>query len=138
MLAVSGYSINTLTLFGLVLSIGLLVGAVSLTTVHLPDFDDRPGAGMRRGRGGGGGGGGRPDPLGFQVDGLQLASVATMVLALAFRRTAPRAAFLGTVVATALFLLSGGPYGLVLLGPALSVHTVMTRLPPRQLVALLG
>jgi signal transduction histidine kinase len=37
----------------------------------------------------------------------------------------------------AVFLLAGGPYALVLLGPALAVHTLMTRYPPRQLVLLL-
>ena len=115
-------------------ALGLLVGLVSLTTSHLPDFDDRPGPGRR------GGHDGVPGPERFRapVDGPQLGAVALMVLALVFRRTAPRAAYLGTVVATGLFLLAGGPYGLVLLGPALSVHTLMTRLTPRQWLPLLA
>jgi len=116
-------------------ALGVLVGVVSLTTIHLPDFDDRHGPGFRRGRGGGPP---PPDRFPVQVDGLQLAATAAMVLSLALRRTAPRAAYLGAVGATALFLLAGGPYGLVLLGPALSVHTLMTRLPPRQWLPLLA
>ena len=114
-------------------ALGLLVGVLALTTRGVDDFDDR-GRGGPRPRGGGRG---REEPFFERVDGLQLGAVAALVLALALRRTAPRTAYLGVMAATAAFLLAGGPYGLVLLGPALAVQTLMTQLPPRQLLPLL-
>jgi len=124
-------------------ALGLGVGILSLTTIHLPDFDNRrdgrTGRGVGGGPGGGFGGGGRSGPGGFpnSVDGLQLAATIGLVVALALRRTAPRVAHLGVLVAMAVFLLAGGPYGLVLLGPALAVHALATRFSPRQLVPLM-
>lgn len=114
-------------------ALGLLVGVLALTTRGVDDFDDRGRGGPRPPRGGRG----RDVPFVERVDGLQLAAVAALVLALALRRTAPRTAYLGVVAATAAFLLAGGPYGLVLLGPALAVHALMTALPRRQLLPLL-
>src|SRR4051812_7919709 len=112
-------------------TLGLLVGVASLTTIGLPDFDDRRGERARGRRGGG------PDRAHVQLDGWETGAILALVVALAFRRTAPRAAYLGTLAATAVFLLAGGPYALVLLGPALAAHTLMTRLPPRQSMPLL-
>ena len=120
-------------------ALGLGVGVLSLTTIHLPDFDNRRDG--RTGRGDGAGGdGGEPDRGGGfpdAIDWLQLVATAGLVAMLSLRRTAPRLAYFGVLAAMAGFLLAGGPYGLVLLGPALAVHTLMTRYPPRQLVRLL-
>lgn len=124
-------------------AIGLGVGILSLTTVHLPDFDSRQGARSGHhgpgpsGAGPGVGGPGRDGLLTASFDGFQLAATVGLVVALTLRRTIPRAAYLGVIAATAAFLLAGGPYGLVLLGPALAVQTLTTRYPPRQLVLLL-
>jgi signal transduction histidine kinase len=116
---------------------GLGVGALALLTTHLPDFDNR--RELRTGRGGGPRGGGplRGGGLPDTVDWLQVVAILGLVVALALRRTAPRVAYAGVLAATALFLSTGGPYALVLLGPALAVQTLMTRFPPRQLVLLL-
>lgn len=115
-------------------ALGLLVGALALRTAALPDFDDRRGerGPELHGRGG------PPAPEASAVDPLLLGAAAVLVLALALRRTLPRTAYLGSVAATALFLLAGGPYALVLLGPALAAHTLMTRLPQRQWLPLLA
>ncbi|WP_157720209.1 sensor histidine kinase [Friedmanniella luteola] len=109
-----------------------------MTTIHLPDFDNR--RDLRTGRGsdgpgdgGPGRGGGFPDT----IDWLQFLATLGLVGALALRRTAPRVAYVGVLATMAMFLLAGGPYALVLLGPALAVHTLMTRYPPRQLLLLL-
>lgn len=129
--------------------LGLVVGALALATVRLPEVEDRRGergpwgpGGFRGGAGGDSGAGGtagRRGHLLWTVDGAELAAVLVLVAALALRRTAPRVAFLGVVAATAGYLLAGGPYALVLLGPALALHTLVTRLPPRQwLLLLLG
>ena len=123
-------------------ALGLVVGAAALATSRFPDFDDRRGARGPGYRDGGWGPRGGPpvevDPLPVALDPARLAATVGLVLALSFRRTAPRAAHLGAVVAMAVFLLAGGAYGPVLLGPALTVHTLMTRLPPRQLLPLLA
>lgn len=112
-------------------ALGLAVGFLSLTTIHLPDFDNR--RDLRTGRGsdgpgdgGPGRGGGFPDT----IDWLQFLATLGLVGALALRRTAPRVAYVGVLATMAMFLLAGGPYALVLLGPALAVHTLMTRYPP--------
>lgn len=113
-------------------ALGLGVAVLSLSTVHLTDFDARDQRGHR-----GPGGPGRFDHSAPPFDAQQLAAVVVLVVALALRRTAPRAAYAGVLVAVAAFLWAGGPYGLVLLGPALAVHTLMTRFPPRQVALLL-
>jgi len=130
------------------IALGLGVGILSLTTIHLPDFDNRHDG--RTGHGFGGPDGGGPDGGGADgrgpgrgsgfadaVEWHQLLATLGLVVALALRRTAPRSAYAGVLAATSVFLLVGGPYGLVLLGPALAVHTLMTRFPPRQIVPLL-
>jgi signal transduction histidine kinase len=123
-------------------ALGLGVAVLSLSTIHLPDFDNR--REMRTGHGGGGPGGGRPDGgfgrgggFGDSVDWTQLGATIGLVVALALRRTVPRVAYFGVLTAMAVFLLAGGPYGPVLLGPALAVHALVTRFSPRQLVLLL-
>ncbi|WP_375433438.1 sensor histidine kinase [uncultured Friedmanniella sp.] len=124
-------------------ALGLGVGILALTTVHLADFDNRRaglmgrGAGDRDGAGLGRGGPGRDGSLPDSVDPAQAAAALVLVVALGLRRTVPRLAYAGVLAAMAAFLLAGGPYGLVLLGPALAVHTLMTRFPPRQLGPLL-
>ncbi len=119
-------------------ALALVIGALSVATLHLPDFDNR--RELRPGRWGGGPGGGGPGPGGGfpdAVDESQLVATLGLVIALALRRTAPRSAHLGVLAATAAFLVAGAPYALVLLAPALTVHALMTRFPPRQLVPLL-
>jgi len=114
-------------------ALGVLVGTLALSTSRLADFDDRRGGGPRHPRAAPG----PSEPL-HPFDGAQLGAVVALVGALAIRRSAPRAGYLGAVGAMALFLLAGGPYGPVLLGPALAVHALMTRLPPRQWAPLLA
>lgn len=124
-------------------ALGLLVGAAALATSRFPDVEDRRGV---RGRGPGEGRwepqAGPPvevDPLPLAgLEPARLAAAAGLVLALALRRTAPRAAHVGALTAMAVFLLAGGGYGPVLLAPALTVHALVTRLPPRQLLPLLA
>lgn len=56
-------------------------------------------------------------------------SLALVVLAAAVRRLWPRASFVGVVVGVAGYLAAGGPYGPVLLAPALVVHALASALP---------
>ncbi len=123
-------------------ALGLGVAVLALATANLNDFDARD----ERGHHGPGGFGpgdsgpgrfGRGASPGFALDGQQLAAVLLLVAALALRRTAPRVAYAGVLVATTGYLWAGGSYGLVLLGPAVAVHTLMTRFPPRQVALLL-
>jgi signal transduction histidine kinase len=56
-------------------------------------------------------------------------SIGVIVVATAVRRLWPRAAFVGVVVGVAVFLGAGGPYGPVLVAPALAVHALANTLP---------
>ena len=115
-------------------ALGLVVGGMTLWSSRAREAERHEGP-LVRGRFEGPP---RPPQPVVEVDPWQLAAVGILVVALALRRTAPRTAYLGTVAATALYLATGGPYGPVLLGAALAVHAVMTRLPPRQWLVLLA
>ena len=54
-----------------------------------------------------------------------------IVVGLTLRRVAPRSGYLAVVVGTAAFLAAGGPYGPVLLAPAIAVVGLATALPLR-------
>jgi len=58
--------------------------------------------------------------------------VAVIVAGLVVRRVFPRSGFVAVVLATTAFLAAGGPYGPVLLGPALAVLGMATTLPLRS------
>ncbi|WP_375424913.1 sensor histidine kinase [uncultured Friedmanniella sp.] len=117
-------------------ALGVGVAVLALSTAQLNDFDARQDRGGHRGPPLGPR---RTEHAGPAFDASQLAAVVALVAALALRRTFPRVAYAGVLVAVAAFLWAGGSYGLVLLGPVLAVHTLMTRFPPRQLgLMLLG
>jgi signal transduction histidine kinase len=71
------------------------------------------------------------------VTWLLVVAVVVLVVALALRRVVPQTSFAAVVVATAAFLAAGGPYGPVLLGPALAVLTLARRLPIRDALPFL-
>jgi signal transduction histidine kinase len=119
-------------------ALALLVGAFTLASTRFPDREGRRG------------GPGRPEPDGPQPGGTHrdefsfgppswgLAGLtALIVVGLALRRTRPRTAYAVVVGAVAAFLFAGGPYGPVLVAPALVVQTLTTRLPLRQWVPLM-
>jgi len=71
-----------------------------------------------------------PIPLGpSDVSWPLFPALALLVAATALRRVWPRAAFVGVVVGVAGYLAAGGPYGPVLLAPALAVHALASALP---------
>ncbi len=59
-------------------------------------------------------------------------ALALLVVATAVRRIWPRVAFVGVVVGVAGYLAAGGPYGPVLLAPALAVHALASALPVQR------
>lgn len=65
-------------------------------------------------------------------------SIAAVVAGLILRRIFPRSAYVLVVVATGAFLAAGGPYGPVLLAPALAVLGLATALPLRSWVPWLA
>jgi signal transduction histidine kinase len=77
-----------------------------------------------------------PDPeltsTAWSVPWLVGLSVAVMVAGLVVRRVFPRSGYVAVVLATTVFLAAGGPYGPVLLGPALAVVGMATTLPLRS------
>jgi signal transduction histidine kinase len=66
-----------------------------------------------------------------QITWLVVVAVVMIVAALGVRRLFPRTAFAATVVATGAFLAAGGPYGPVLLAPAMTVLALARALPLR-------
>jgi signal transduction histidine kinase len=115
-------------------ALALLVGAFTLASTRFPDREERRGGPGRPERGGPG-----RDELSFGPPNWGLAGlVALIVLGLTLRRTRPRTAYALVVVAVAAFLFAGGPYGPVLVAPALVVQTLATRLPLRQWVPLMA
>jgi signal transduction histidine kinase len=113
-------------------ALALLVGAFTLASTRFPAREARRGGPGRPERGGPGRDGFSVGPPNWELAGL----TAVAVLGLALRRTRPRTAYAVVVVAVAAFLLAGGPYGPVLVAPALVVQTLTTRLPLRQWVPL--
>jgi signal transduction histidine kinase len=77
-----------------------------------------------------------PDPeltsTAWSVPWLVGLSVAVMVAGLVVRRVFPRSGYVAVLLATTVFLAAGGPYGPVLLGPALAVVGMATTLPLRS------
>ncbi len=77
-----------------------------------------------------------PDPeltsTAWSVPWLVGLSVAVMVAGLVVRRVFPRSGYVAVVLATTVFLAAGGPYGPVLVGPALAVLGMATTLPLRS------
>lgn len=85
----------------------------------------------------GGGPRSRPDDappafVGGDVSWVIYPCLLLMVGALAVRRVRPRASFVTVVVAVAGYLAAGGPYGPVLLAPALALYALATALPPSR------
>jgi signal transduction histidine kinase len=113
--------------------LAVLVGAFTLASTRFPDREERRGGPGRPGRGGRGRDEFSFGPLNWELAGL----TGVVVLGLALRRTRPRTAYAVVVTAVAAFLLAGGPYGPVLVAPALVVQTLTTRLPLRQWVPLM-
>ena len=71
---------------------------------------------------------------GFEIWWLPLPFVLLLVAGVAMRRLVPRIAFAAVVVGTGAFLAVGGPYGPVLLAPALAMWSLSARLPPERWV----
>jgi signal transduction histidine kinase len=80
-----------------------------------------------------------PFPRGFDgvsVWWLPLPFVVTMIVGLSVRRLFPRLAFLLVIGAVTGFLAIGGPYGPVLIGPALALLSMAAALPPNRWLPL--
>jgi signal transduction histidine kinase len=79
-----------------------------------------------------------PDPelasTAWSVPWLVMIGVAVIVAGLLVRRALPRAGYVAVVLAATAFLAAGGPYGPVLLAPALAVLGMATTLPLRSWV----
>lgn len=77
-----------------------------------------------------------PDPelvsTAWSVPWLVALGVVVIVAGLVVRRVLPRPAYAAVVLATTAFLAAGGPYGPVLLAPALAVLGLATTLPLRS------
>jgi signal transduction histidine kinase len=110
--------------------LALFVGAFTLFSTRFSDRGERRGGPGRPGRDGPGRHEQSFAPLDWSLVGL----TALLVLGLALRRSRPRTAYAVVVLAATAFLLAGGPYGPVLLAPALTVQALATRLPTRQWV----
>ena len=113
--------------------LGLLVGGAAAASAAFagsfkPD-DDRRGFGHGPPRAG---------DAAADVSAAAFAALPVVVLGVALRRTFPRAGYLAVVLAVAGFLWAGGPYGPVLIAPALAVHALATSLPLRQWVPYLA
>lgn len=111
-------------------ALAFLVGLVALGSV-------RAGSGRRHDFDRAGHGYDRPPPFVTteppdQVAWLVIAAVAVAVIGLAIRRLRPRLGYALVVAGTAAFLAGGGPYGPVLIAPALAVFSLAGELPVRR------
>lgn len=83
-----------------------------------------------------------PDPelasTSWSVPWVVLVGVVLIVVGLVGRRLLPRTGYSAVVLATTAFLAAGGPYGPVLLAPALAVLGLATTLPLRSWVPWLA
>jgi len=114
--------------------VGVVVAAVSWGVAHVgrvPDLEQRrgPGGPWRQGPGSFEG---PPDVAFESISWGIYPFLALLVVGVALRRVRPVPAFLTVVVATAGYVAVGGPYGPVLVAPALAVHSLATRLPFRR------
>lgn len=115
--------------------LALAVGLISWTAVDFLRPDRFDGERWERGHG-------RYDgPLGPPGAAVDLSwpfypALLLIVVGVALRRTLPRPALVVIVVGVGGYLAAGGPYGPVLLAPALSLYALATLLPVRRWAAL--